>query len=217
MNWKHIKPEEIEKESMRIIASELVEQGIQIPKEHQGVVYRAIHTAADFDFAKTLVFTPDAVEKGVQALQAGCPIVTDTNMALSGINKGSLYKAGCGKILLYGRPTGGTGCKRNGHYKGSGIGGCVGRKTPHRDFCGRECTHSFDSYGRTDRTKKAATSPGGGCTSRVCQCGREQRIDLEPMPKPEDTSHCSPGAQRRLYHCSSYLQCPALSGIWQGI
>lgn len=104
MNWKHIKPEEIEKESMRIIASELVEQGIQISKEHQGVVYRAIHTAADFDFAKTLVFTPDAVEKGVQALQAGCPIVTDTNMALSGINKGACTKLGVEKFCYMADP-----------------------------------------------------------------------------------------------------------------
>lgn len=104
MNWQHSKPEEIEKESMRIIASELAEQGIQIPKEHQGVVYRAIHTAADFDFAKTLVFTPDAVEKGVQALQAGCPIVTDTNMALSGMNKGACAKLGVEKFCYMADP-----------------------------------------------------------------------------------------------------------------
>lgn len=104
MNWQHTKPEEIEKESMRIIASELAEQGIQIPKEHQGVVYRAIHTAADFDFAKTLVFTPDAVEKGVQALQAGCPIVTDTNMALSGMNNGACAKLGVEKFCYMADP-----------------------------------------------------------------------------------------------------------------
>ena len=49
---------------------------------------RAIHTTADFDYARSLRFTPGAVEAGVDALRAGTALVTDTNMALSGVNRG---------------------------------------------------------------------------------------------------------------------------------
>ena len=58
------------------------------------VVKRAIHTTADFDYARNLVFTPGAVEAGVRALRAGTPILTDTNMARSGINRGALERLG---------------------------------------------------------------------------------------------------------------------------
>ena len=52
----------------------------------------AIHTTADFDYARNLRFTPGAVAAGVAALQAAAPIVTDTNMALSGITKPGLAR-----------------------------------------------------------------------------------------------------------------------------
>jgi precorrin-8X/cobalt-precorrin-8 methylmutase len=50
-------------------------------------VRRAIHTSADFDYARTMVFSADAVAKGIEALRRGRGIVTDTNMALAGIGK----------------------------------------------------------------------------------------------------------------------------------
>ena len=53
-----------------------------------------IHTTADFEFARTLAFSPGAVEKGIEALRAGAAVVTDTNMAKAGINKGNLGKLG---------------------------------------------------------------------------------------------------------------------------
>ena len=48
----------------------------------------------DFDYAKNLVFSPHAVQKGIEALKAGCHIVTDTQMAKAGINKTALGKLG---------------------------------------------------------------------------------------------------------------------------
>lgn len=88
----HIRPADIERTSMQIIAQELADLGIVLPAETAPVVMRAIHTTADFDYAQNLVFTPDAVQRGIEALRRGTMVVTDTNMALAGISKPGLAK-----------------------------------------------------------------------------------------------------------------------------
>ena len=88
---KQVAPADIETRSMEIIRSELKES---LDPANEAVILRAIHTTADFDYAKTLTFSPDAVKKGVAALKSGADIVTDTTMALSGINKRVLRKFG---------------------------------------------------------------------------------------------------------------------------
>lgn len=85
-------PMEIEKRSMEIIESGLP---AGIPEENKAVVKRVIHCTADFDYAGNLIFSENAVQKGVAALRGGCDIVTDTQMALSGINKAAAAKLGC--------------------------------------------------------------------------------------------------------------------------
>jgi precorrin-8X/cobalt-precorrin-8 methylmutase len=57
-------------------------------------VRRVIHTSADFDYARTLVIGPTAVAAGIAALRGGTGIVTDTTMALAGINKAGLARFG---------------------------------------------------------------------------------------------------------------------------
>lgn len=94
MKVQHTLPADIERTSMQIIAGELREQGVFVPEETAAVVHRVIHATADFDYAHTLQFTPGAVERGVAALQQGCTIVTDTNMALAGVSKPSLAALG---------------------------------------------------------------------------------------------------------------------------
>ena len=94
MELKHILPSDIEKESFRIIQEELDKMGKSIPEEIRPTVFRAIHTTADFDYADTLMFSENAVEIAKNAIQKGAHIVTDTNMALSGVNKKSLAKYG---------------------------------------------------------------------------------------------------------------------------
>ena len=91
---EYTKPAEIERESMAIIERELAERGVTLPPEQATVVKRVIHTTADFDYAETLRFTVGAVQKGMEALRGGV-IVTDTNMALAGINKSAAGKLGC--------------------------------------------------------------------------------------------------------------------------
>jgi len=88
-----MKPEEIEAESFRIIDKEAGDHGWS-DAEWQ-VVRRSIHTSADFEYARSMVFSDGAVEKAVVALKSGSSIVTDTNMALAGIGKGRLEPFGC--------------------------------------------------------------------------------------------------------------------------
>lgn len=87
-------PSDIERESMRIIDQELAGMGIILPAGTEAVVKRVIHTTADFDYAWNLRFTQGAVEKGAAAFRAGAVVVTDTNMAKSGVSRAALSKLG---------------------------------------------------------------------------------------------------------------------------
>ncbi len=89
---QRVAPAEIEQRSMEIIASEM--GTTSFTQEQLPIVKRCIHTSADFDYVKNLRFTAGAVEAGLAAIRAGCTIVTDTQMARSGINKKVLGKFG---------------------------------------------------------------------------------------------------------------------------
>lgn len=92
MNFEQVLPGDIEKRSFEIITEELGERTLE--PEFEAVIKRVIHTTADFDYADNLVFSEHAVAYALEALQQGVPIVTDTNMGKSGINKGALSKVG---------------------------------------------------------------------------------------------------------------------------
>ncbi|MBO7404702.1 MAG: precorrin-8X methylmutase [Clostridia bacterium] len=85
-------PTAIEARSMEIIESELK---TEIPPENKAVVKRVIHATADFDYAENLAFSDGAVARALDALRRGCAIVTDTQMAKSGINRTAAAKLGC--------------------------------------------------------------------------------------------------------------------------
>ena len=87
-----IKPMDIEKRSFEIITELLGER--KLDPENELVIKRVIHTTADFDYADNLAFSEHAVTKGIEALRGGCDIVTDTQMARSGISKTTLEKLG---------------------------------------------------------------------------------------------------------------------------
>ena len=91
---EHVLPSDIEKTSFSIIARELEEKNISLPDGLAPVIMRVIHTTADFDYAQSLRFSPSVLEIIKKALRAGADIVTDTNMALAGINKKTLAKFG---------------------------------------------------------------------------------------------------------------------------
>ena len=90
-----IHPSDIEKKSFEMIGEELRKLGKgPYPEDVDKVVRRVIHTTADFQFADTLVFSPKAVQAGIRALTEGAPVITDTNMAKSGIRKAVLQSLG---------------------------------------------------------------------------------------------------------------------------
>ena len=70
MKIDHIKPADIENASMQIIRSELAQMGKEVPQELAPVVLRVIHATADFEYADTMTFSPDAVEKGREAIRS---------------------------------------------------------------------------------------------------------------------------------------------------
>ena len=91
---EYLPPEEIEKRSFEIITEELLKRNISLPKEEEFITKRVIHTSADFDYAETLCYSKGAVEILKKLIKNGADIVTDTNMALAGINKKVLAKFG---------------------------------------------------------------------------------------------------------------------------
>lgn len=95
---EQVSPREIEKRSFEIITGEL--NGRTFPEDQELVVKRCIHTSADFDYADNLCFSEHAVAKGIEAIREGACIVTDTQMARSGINKKVLARHG-GEVLCF--------------------------------------------------------------------------------------------------------------------
>ena len=98
--YKDLRPDEIEKKSFELIARELNENGITLDEDKAPVIMRAIHTTADFDYAKNLCFSESAVSRLREALINGADIVTDTQMARAGVNKKKLMAYG-GEVHCY--------------------------------------------------------------------------------------------------------------------
>lgn len=88
-----VKPMEIEKKSFEIIEDNIKNKVFK--EENKDIIKRVIHTTADFDYADNLIFSDAAVEIALKALNNKANIVTDTQMAFSGINKKVLEKLDC--------------------------------------------------------------------------------------------------------------------------
>lgn len=83
-----IKPEDIEKKSFEILTSQMDKDRLKFYTEDELlVVKRTIHTTADFDYQYNVIFQNNAIETLKHCIQSNAMIFTDTNMALSGINK----------------------------------------------------------------------------------------------------------------------------------
>lgn len=91
---EHVLPMDIERRSFEIISAELKDRGIVLPKEQEMVTKRVIHTSADFEYAHTMTYSPNAVCIAKELLKNGADIVTDTNMGKAGINKTLLAEFG---------------------------------------------------------------------------------------------------------------------------
>lgn len=91
----YVKPADIERESFRIIGEELSGKGIVLKKKQEPYIKRCIHTSADFSYATTLAFSRNATSVLEGLLREHASVICDTHMALSGINKTALERAGC--------------------------------------------------------------------------------------------------------------------------
>ncbi|MEG2323139.1 MAG: precorrin-8X methylmutase [Anaerovoracaceae bacterium] len=90
---QQVLPKDIEKRSFELISEEM--GLVDLDPLEAPVIKRAIHTSADFEYLENLVFSPDAVKKGMEIIKNGATIITDTKMAYSGINKKTAEKFGC--------------------------------------------------------------------------------------------------------------------------
>lgn len=97
MELENVLPADIERRSFEIITQEL---GRTLPEDAAPIIKRCIHTSADFDYADNLCFSENVVEQALAAIKGGACIVTDTQMAKSGINKSALAKYG-GEVFCF--------------------------------------------------------------------------------------------------------------------
>ncbi len=91
-----IRPEDIEKRSFEIISEE--DDFSSILPEQLPIIKRVIHATADFEFKKSMIFHPEAISAGLKAIMAGKDILTDVEMARTGINKKLIGQWG-GKVI----------------------------------------------------------------------------------------------------------------------
>lgn len=99
------RPDEIEKKSFELIRGELGEEFVSAyPEDRLPVLCRVIHTTADFSYKDTLTFTDGVITLARGALRRGVPIITDTTMAASGINKRKAGEFGVSVHCFIGDP-----------------------------------------------------------------------------------------------------------------
>lgn len=91
-------PMDIEKKSFEIIGAEMGYHNFN-ERELQ-IIKRVIHTTADFEYKDLVYIREDAIYEALAILKKGTTIYTDTNMALSGINKKALEKLNS-KVICY--------------------------------------------------------------------------------------------------------------------
>lgn len=92
---EQVMPQEIEKRSFEIIREELGDR--TFPADQEPVILRAIHTAADFDYADNLCFSENAVKIAKELIMtAGVPYIV-----ARGRKGGSNVAAAICNALLY--------------------------------------------------------------------------------------------------------------------
>ena len=98
-NMDYIKiPMDIEKRSFEIIGEEMGPSSFG--ERELSIIKRIIHTTADFEYKDLTYIREGAIDAALELLKKGITIYTDTNMALSGINKKALKDLNC-KVVCY--------------------------------------------------------------------------------------------------------------------
>lgn len=87
-----VDPDKIYDYSFSIIAEEMGEHPFS--DEEWLVVRRVIHASADFELGRSMIFTEDAIEAGIQSILAGRHVVADVQMIESGSGRKRFQKHG---------------------------------------------------------------------------------------------------------------------------
>lgn len=87
-----VDPDKIYDYSFAIIAEEMGEH--PFTEDQWKVVRRIIHASADFELGRSVMFTPDAIEAGVQAILKGRHVIADVQMIESGSGRARFQKHG---------------------------------------------------------------------------------------------------------------------------
>ena len=85
-----MQPQQIEEKSFQLIEERVPSHPFN--QREWIIVRRMIHATVDFDLVKTTTFHPEALSRGISALQSGAPIITDTRMVKAGISLQRLRK-----------------------------------------------------------------------------------------------------------------------------
>jgi len=99
---QNIRPDEIERESFRIIEEEFSSRTGMNKKmflDHEfAILQRVIHATGDFSFAQSIRFHPAAIDSGLRAIRNGRNIYTDVTMVAAGIGR-KLSAANSGQVI----------------------------------------------------------------------------------------------------------------------
>lgn len=91
-------PMDIEKRSFEIIGEEMGPTNFL--ERELSIIKRVIHTTADFEYKDLVYIREGSIDVALNLFKQGITIYTDTNMALSGINKKALKDLNC-KVVCY--------------------------------------------------------------------------------------------------------------------
>lgn len=94
MKEYNVSPVGIENNSMDIIESEM-DNLEKFSKDELKIVKRMIHTTADFEYSKLVVFSEEVIDICKKLLKSGCKIYSDTEMIKVGVNRLNLKHFGC--------------------------------------------------------------------------------------------------------------------------
>ncbi|MEK4079842.1 precorrin-8X methylmutase [Solibacillus sp. FSL K6-1126] len=87
-----VDPDKIYDYSFAMIKEEMGEHSFT--DEQWLVVRRVIHASADFELGRSMIFTDDAIEAGIQSILAGRHVVADVQMIESGSGRKRFQKHG---------------------------------------------------------------------------------------------------------------------------
>ncbi len=86
-------PDEIDRESLKMVEASLPDS-LDLTPDERFVVCRIVRAEGDPQIAKSIRFSPGAVDRGLAALRSGAPVLTDVRMVEVGISKALLAGRG---------------------------------------------------------------------------------------------------------------------------